>query len=97
MADSSSTAKAGLDALVNAIVNSIEATGATEQAIHQQTQTVLGATTQAIETLVKNNSYSPDLAQENLKLQKTMIERTIAAINALAPPSGGNGGGKGGA
>lgn len=86
MADNADTAKAGLEALVKSIVGSIETTSATEQAIHQQTQTVMGATTRAITELVKNNSYSPDLAQENLKLQKAMIERTIDAINAIAPP-----------
>lgn len=82
MAESSSETEA-LDALVQSIVNSIEAVGATEQAIQQQTQAALQATTQAVTDLVKNNSYSPALAEENLNMQKAMIEKTIAIINSL--------------
>ena len=82
MADSSS-AKDGLDALVKSITDSIQSVGATEQAVHQQTQTVLQATTQAVTDLVKNNAYSPALAEENLKMHKAVIERTIDIINGL--------------
>jgi len=35
--------------------------------------------------LIKNNVPSPELAQENLKLQKAVIDKTIAAIKALGP------------
>lgn len=77
------TAKAGLDALVKSIVGSIETTGATEAAIHTQIQTTLGATTKAVEDLVKTNAYSPELAQENLKMQKAVIDSTITAIENL--------------
>jgi len=82
MADGGS-AKEGLDELVKSIIGSIQSTATTEQAIHQQTQTALQATTQAVTDLVKNNAYSPELAQENLKMQKAMIERTIEVINNL--------------
>lgn len=89
MADSGG-AKEGLDELVKGIIGSIQSVGATEQAIHKQTESALQATTTAITDLVKNNAYSPELAQENLKMQKAMIERTIDIINALPmtmPPS----------
>jgi hypothetical protein len=82
MADSGG-AKDGLDELVKSIIGSIQSVGATEQAIHQQTQTVLQATTQAVTDLVKNNAYSPELATENLNLQKAMINQTIEIINGL--------------
>jgi hypothetical protein len=79
----SGNAKDGLDALVKSIIGSIQSVGATEQAIHQQTQTVLQATTQAVTDLVKNNTYSPELATESLKMQKAMINQTIEIINGL--------------
>lgn len=82
MADSGG-AKNGLDELVKSIVGSIQSVGATEQAIHQQTQTALQATTQAVADLVKNNAYSPKMATESLKMQKAMIDQTIEIINAL--------------
>lgn len=75
--------KDGLDALVKSIVDSIQLVGATEQAIHEQTQSALKATTQAVTDLVKNNAYSPELAKENLNLQKAVIDQTIKTINAL--------------
>jgi len=92
MADSSS-AQDSLDALVKSITDSIQSVSATEQAISQQTESVLKATTDAVTELVKNNAYSAELAQENLKMQKAMIERTIDAINSLPLSAGGTSGG----
>lgn len=86
MADDDS-AKNGLDELVKAITGSITAVAQTEQAISEQTQQYLKATTLAVTDLVKANAFSPEIAQENLKLQKAMIDSTIKAINALTPPT----------
>ena len=100
------TAKAGMDALVASLVDSLKAQSATEQAIHNQLQSVMGATTQTVTDLVKTNVLSPDLAQENLKMQKAVINSTLSAIETLsaqaqnAAPSNktddksGNGGGR---
>jgi hypothetical protein len=82
MTDSSS-AKEGLDELVKGIIGSIQSVSATEQAVHKQTLGALEASTQVITELVKNNAYSPELAQETLKMQKAMIDRTIEAIKTL--------------
>lgn len=82
MADANS-AKEGLDELVKSIIGSIRSISATEQAVHNQTLVALEAATQTITDLVKNNAYSPELAQETLKMQKAMIDRTIEAIKAL--------------
>jgi hypothetical protein len=87
----SAGAKEGLDELVKAIIGSIQSVSATEQAVHTQTQTVLQATTQAVTQLVKSNAYAPELAEENLKMQKAMIEKTIAVINALPTTIPGSG------
>ena len=92
MADSSS-AQDSLDALVKSITDSIQSVSAPEQAISQQTESVLKATTDAATELVKNNAYSAEPAQENLKMQKAMIERTIDAITSLPLSAGGTSGG----
>lgn len=81
------TAKQGLDALAKSIVDSLEATAATEQAVQKQIQSVLGSTSATLNDLVKNNTYTPEQAQEHSKLQKAIIARTISAIEALNPPT----------
>jgi len=90
MADS--PPKTGMDDLVNSIVGSIQMTSAIEQAVQKQIQSALDAAGLATSNLIKNNVPSPELAQENLKLQKAVIDKTIAAIQALGPqdkePSG---------
>jgi len=83
MADSPS--KPGVDDLVNSIVGSIQMTSAIEQAVQKQIQSALDAAGLATSNLIKNNVPSPELAQENLKLQKAVIDRTITAIKALGP------------
>lgn len=79
-------AKAGLAALATSMTDSIVALSATEQAIQKQIQSFVQTSTQTINDLVTNNVYSPELAQETLKIQQAMTERTIAAIQALTPP-----------
>lgn len=79
-------AKAGLEALAKSITTSIEGVSATEQAIQQQIQSFVAASSKTITDLVATNVYSPELAQETLKIQQTMTEQTIAAIKALTPP-----------
>lgn len=90
MADSPS--KPGVDDLINSIVSSIQMTNAIEQAVQKQIQSALDAAGLATSNLIKNNVPSPELAQENLKLQKAVIDKTIATIQALGPddtaPSG---------
>jgi len=82
MADTGDAKKA-LEALVQSISDSIQSTATTELDIHKQTQTALTATTQAVTDLVKNNAYSPELAQENLKMHKAMIDHTVDVIKNL--------------
>lgn len=82
MADTGDAKKA-LEALVQSISDSIQSAATTELDIHKQTQTVLTATTQAVTDLVKNNAYSPALAQENLKMHKAMIDHTVDVIKNL--------------
>lgn len=86
MADSS--AKSGLDDLVKSIVGSIQMTSAIEQAVQKQLEGALTAASSVTADLIKTNVTSPDLASENLKLQKAVIDKTIAAINALGPKDG---------
>lgn len=90
MADTPS--KPGLDDLVNSIVGSIQMTSAIEQAVQKFMTQALDAAGPVTTNLIKTNVPNPELAQENLKLQKAVIEKTIAAIQALGPdedtPSG---------
>jgi len=91
MADSSekpetkSGAKSGLSDLVNSIDSSIKMTSAIEQAVQKNLESALDAAGTVTADLIKNNVSSPELAQENLKLQKAVIDKTIAAIQALGP------------
>lgn len=75
----------GLDDLVKSVVASTQMTTAIEQAVQKNLQSALTAAGDVTADLIKNNVPSPELAQENLKMQKAVIERTIAAINALGP------------
>lgn len=79
-------AKAGLEALAKSITTSIEGVSATEQAIQQQIQSFIAASTKTLSDLVANNIYSPELAQETLKIQQAVTEQTLKAIQALTPP-----------
>lgn len=79
-------AKAGLAALAKSMTASIEGVSATEQAIQQQIQSFVAASTKTITDLVATNVYSPELAQETLKIQQAVTEQTIQAIKALTPP-----------
>ena len=81
MADAASSKD--LEALTTGIVDSIKSIGATEQAIHKQIQAALAASTTVLADLVKDNAYPAELAQENLKIQKAVIQQTIDAINNL--------------
>ncbi|HEY9080989.1 hypothetical protein [Magnetovibrio sp.] len=80
-----SSAKAGLDELVNSVVDSIKMTSAVEDAVGKLQVSTLDTASTVTDELIKNNVSSPELAQENLKLQKAIIEKTIAAIHALGP------------
>jgi len=92
MADSGSgsggDAKSGLDDLVKSVVGSIQMTSAIEQAVQKQLEGALTAASTVTSDLITNNVMSPELAQENLKMQKAVIEQTIAAIQALGPNNG---------
>ena len=81
MADKASSKD--LEALVSGITDSIKGVGATEQAIQKQIQAALAASTTLLADLVKDNTYPVDLSQENLKIQKAVIQQTIDAINNL--------------
>lgn len=72
-----------LEALVSGITDSITSVGATEQAIHKQIEAALAASTTVLADLLKDNAYPAELAQENLKIQKAVIQQTIDAINNL--------------
>lgn len=87
------SAKAAMDDLVNSIVGSIQMTSAIQQAVQKQLEGALDAAATVTADLVKSNVSSPELAQENLKIQKAVIDKTIAAIEALGPkttPSSGS-------
>jgi len=77
--------KTGLDDLVNAIVGSITMTRAIEQAVQKQIEAAMEAAQTVTTDLITKTVSSPDLAQENLKIQKAIIDKTIAAIHALGP------------
>ncbi len=86
-AQDSKGAKSGLDDLVASVVGSMQMTSAIEQAVQKNLESALSAAGTATADLIKNNVQSPELAQENLKLQKAVIDKTIAAIKALGPDS----------
>jgi len=83
MADSSG--KKGLDDLVNSVVDSITMTSSVQEAVGKLQVDALTAASTVTSDLIKNNVSSPDLAAENLKIQKAVTEKTIAAIQALGP------------
>jgi len=83
MADSGG--KSGLDDLVTSVVGSIQMTSAVEQAVQKLIVGALASAETVTSDLIKNNVSSPELAQENLKIQKAVIDRTVAAIQALGP------------
>lgn len=81
MADAASSKD--LEALTSGIIASIKSVGETEQAIHKQIQAALSASTTVLADLVKDSAYPAELAQENLKIQKAVIQQTIDAIGNL--------------
>lgn len=80
-------AKSGLDELVAGITNSIKSVSSVEQAIHKELEASVTASEPVITNLIKTNVPSPDLAEENLKVQKAVIESTVSAIKAIQPKS----------
>jgi|GEM_PF-1516694 len=86
------TAKPGMDDLVNSIVGSIQMTSAIQTAVQKQIEGALTAAATVTADLIKTNVCNPQLAAENLKIQKAVIDLTITSIKALAakstPPSG---------
>ena len=81
----SKSAKDGLDDLVTSVVGSMQMTSAIEQAVQKNLESALSAAGTATANLIKSNVPNPELAQENLKLQKAVIDKTITAIKALGP------------
>lgn len=86
------TAKPGMDDLVNSIVGSIQMTSAIQTAVQKQIEGALTEAATVTADLIKTNVSNPQLAEENLKIQKAVIDLTITSIKALAtkstPPSG---------
>ena len=79
------TSKPDLDDLVAGITDSIKSTSAVEQAIQKQIVASVSASETVISDLIKTNVPSPDLAAENLKIQKAVIDSTVSAIKAIQP------------
>jgi DNA-binding transcriptional regulator YbjK len=81
------TAKPGMDDLVNSIVESIQMTSAIQTAVQKQIEGALTAAATVTADLIKTNVSHPQLAEENLKIQKAVIDLTITSIKALAAKS----------
>lgn len=81
------TAKPGMDDLVNSIVGSIQMTSAIQTAVQKQIEGALTAAATVTADLIKTNVSNPQLAEENLKIQKAVIDLTITSIKALAAKS----------
>lgn len=81
------TAKPGMDDLVNSIVGSIQMTSAIQTAVQNQIEGALNAAATVTADLIKTNVSDPQLAQENLKIQKAVIDLTLTSIKALGPKS----------
>jgi hypothetical protein len=66
---------------------------ATEEAIQAALQTVVQATAQEVAALVKNNAPHPELQQDLLKLEQSVVKMTMDAVKAIqeqipkSPPS----------
>jgi DNA-binding transcriptional regulator YbjK len=81
------TAKPGMDDLVNSIIGSIQMTSAIQTAVQNQIEGALTAAAAVTADLIKTNVSNSQLAEENLKIQKAVIDLTITSIKALAPKS----------
>jgi len=77
--------KPGVEDLINSVVGSITMTSSVQEAVGKLQVDALAAASTVTADLIKTNVPSPDLAEENLKIQKAVSEKTIAAIHALGP------------
>lgn len=66
--------------LFNLIVNGNEAQKAVEQAIQKSLQSFVETADKEIKKLVQANTVGPDVAEDMLKLQKSVIDLTISFI-----------------
>ncbi|OEJ65136.1 hypothetical protein BEN30_15760 [Magnetovibrio blakemorei] len=68
-------------------------TSAIQTAVQTQLEGALNAAATVTADLVKSNVSNPQLAEENLKIQKAVIDLTLTSIKALGPkptPSSGS-------
>ena len=75
--------KPGQDDLVNRILYGSAGVKTAEEAVQSALKTFIDGTALEVAALVKSNTLFPEMREEMLKMEKSVAEMTIEAINSI--------------